>query len=344
MFPLFPIPDASSGAHQTPPRPDRADQPSTTFFPAQRADTTQQSVTRDVSAELPPAIGHVVVQRDYILPPAVGLFGDVLIARNGLFFRGSAPGIATVVMPLSPPLSPIPGALGIMAPSLTLTTPQIPSWLLQATLVACQEEARRADGPREVLFHFWFDKDRQLWTRFRPAQRQTYASCQPLDTGPGSSYERALCELHSHHVLAPHFSPTDDADETALRFYAVLGTVLTAPSLRLRLGYHGHFWSLSADTLFELPTGMLDAHSFGTAASSDADVHLKMGAEGEGEDEGEPDSSLNAGLNAAGDDEGAFDQRQTAAIQGASMRDACSRLLRWLLSTDTRGHNQGDDQ
>jgi len=336
MLSLFPNPDASSGAHQAPLHPDHADQPLSAFSPAHRAETTQPGVTQEVSAELPPAIGHVVVQRDHTLPPAVGLFGDVLIARNGLFFRGSAPGIAAVVMPLSPPLSPIPGALGMLAPSLTLTTPQIPSWLLHATLEACQEEARRAHGPREVVFHFWFDEDRQLWTRFRPAQRQTYASCQPLDTGPGSSYDRALCELHSHHVLAPHFSPTDDADETALRFYAVLGTVLTAPSLRLRLGYHGHFWSLPADTLFELPAGIRDAHSFASGASSGADVHLDMGAEGEGE----ADTSLKAALNAADDHEGAFDQRQTAATQMVSTRDACNRLLRWLYSTDTRGDDR----
>ena len=62
--------------------------------------------------------------------------------------------------------------------------------------------------------------------------------------------ETVVMDMHSHGAAPPYFSPTDNLDETRLRFYGVLGNVNTSPRWLFRLGIYGYWAELSQDALF----------------------------------------------------------------------------------------------
>jgi hypothetical protein len=48
-----------------------------------------------------------------------------------------------------------------------------------------------------------------------------------------------VMDIHSHGRSTPFFSPTDDQDETRLRFYGVIGSLDNVPRFTFRLGMYG---------------------------------------------------------------------------------------------------------
>ncbi|MFN7970791.1 MAG: Mov34/MPN/PAD-1 family protein [Acidobacteriota bacterium] len=103
-----------------------------------------------------------------------------------------------------------------------------------------------AERPLEVLFHLV--PGEMGWDLVEPPQEATATSVRPL---PGASTtSQALIEIHSHHGMGAFFSATDDEDEQGFRIYGVLGTIFTRPTLRLRVGVHGHFFPLKATEVF----------------------------------------------------------------------------------------------
>jgi PRTRC genetic system protein A len=62
--------------------------------------------------------------------------------------------------------------------------------------------------------------------------------------------ETVVMDIHSHGAALPYFSPTDDGDETRLRFYGVIGNLRGTPQWCFRLGIYGHWTELDRDTLF----------------------------------------------------------------------------------------------
>jgi hypothetical protein len=89
-----------------------------------------------------------------------------------------------------------------------------------------------------------------------PDQTRTAASCRPLEQGPGSSHDRALIEIHSHHSMRAEFSRIDDQDEQGFRLYGVIGRLNRQPEIRLRAGLYGYFWEIPAGLAMNLPAGL----------------------------------------------------------------------------------------
>lgn len=111
-----------------------------------------------------------------------------------------------------------------------------------------------ADQQVETLFHLtWSELNpyNDGWLVEEPEQERTATSCRPLESG--SSHERAILEIHSHHSMPARFSSQDDADETGFRLYAVIGELPRVPKIRLRVGVYGYFWEIPASWVMELP-------------------------------------------------------------------------------------------
>jgi hypothetical protein len=71
---------------------------------------------------------------------------------------------------------------------------------------------------------------------------------------------KALIDLHSHAVMDPFFSPTDNKDEQGFRIFAVIGKLNENPKICVRVGVYGTYWNIPADMVFELPGEIRDAY------------------------------------------------------------------------------------
>jgi hypothetical protein len=71
---------------------------------------------------------------------------------------------------------------------------------------------------------------------------------------------KALIDLHSHALLDPFFSRTDNKDEQGFRVFAVIGKVNENPEIRVRVGIYGNYWNIPASMIFELPGEIRDAY------------------------------------------------------------------------------------
>ena len=127
-------------------------------------------------------------------------------------------------------------------------------------------------APREALFHLSFDQDTHGsfvpdhilcmdgWHLEFPEQRATEDEVELIHKGYGTSEERAIIEVHSHHHGEAQFSEKDDRDEggCSFRVYGVLGTIFERPTITTRVGLFGNFMQYNASEFFELPEGLLD--------------------------------------------------------------------------------------
>jgi PRTRC genetic system protein A len=129
--------------------------------------------------------------------------------------------------------------------------PRVPAVFLECILVKARQAAL---GDLEMLFHLHHSSE---WFLDVPEQEQGGASCRSLDD---ASTNRAQIELHSHHSMAARFSSIDDHDEKGFKVYAVIGRVLEAPELRVRVGCHGYRWPIPAEWVFEMPEGVRDCN------------------------------------------------------------------------------------
>ena len=141
--------------------------------------------------------------------------------------------------------------------------PVVPAVLLAHILDRSAQEAERG---REVLFHLGYSPlcpTFEGWMLDEPPQTQTATSCRPLEDGPGSTHDRALIEVHSHHQMPARFSSQDNRDETGFRIYVVIGDYPHGGSaswqINVRVGVYGHFWHIPSDLVFENPGLVLDA-------------------------------------------------------------------------------------
>jgi hypothetical protein len=61
--------------------------------------------------------------------------------------------------------------------------------------------------------------------------------------------------------MEAYFSLEDDLDESVgFRVYAVLGTLDKSPTIRVRVGVHGHLLEIPACLVFDLPPGVRDVN------------------------------------------------------------------------------------
>ena len=85
------------------------------------------------------------------------------------------------------------------------------------------------------------------WKVFVPDQKTSLVSCKARGT-----FAYCPIEMHSHNMMDAFFSTTDDAEETGLRIYAVVGHVnRPVVDIRVRVGIYGHFWTIPYEWIFE---------------------------------------------------------------------------------------------
>lgn len=233
-----------------------------------------------------------MARRGELLPPVdEALLQDYVLAGNGIFTRGRRPGLEACI-PIAD--APVRG-LRPVDPYVAFGYPKVPAQILALIFQISQTIAKKE--PRETLFHLSFDppaiaggsdrsgplataggtdKNADLppapaacpchllcaagWHLEFPRQQGTADHVEAIEKGAGTSEERAVIEVHSHHEMDPVFSPTDDADEGTMSFrlYGVIGTIFSNPSIRVRVGLFGHFYEYPASEFFELPEGVSD--------------------------------------------------------------------------------------
>lgn len=204
-------------------------------------------------------IGHIIHRDATVwLPEQVGTLYDFIWAANGIFLHAKRDDLEVcfrVGYGDTRGLAPLDEIYRFEAP-------KVPFVHTMAMLGSAASWARQR---LETVFHLKhsplipFDGG---WLLTEPEQQRSGGACKPYDDGPGSSYEKAILELHSHHTMHAWFSDQDDRDEQGFRLYAVIGKLLDAqPEIRLRVGCYGYFWNIPAEWVLELPETMRDLHA-----------------------------------------------------------------------------------
>jgi hypothetical protein len=211
---------------------------------------------------------HFALHGEPIPPVDESLLLDYIVGSNGVYARGRRPGLE-VCMPVSFNLQPVRGLRNLES-YVQWGWPKVP---LLAVMMMLGKSRRVCEyEPREALFHLSFgdghDEFEQPsdhiacakgWHLIWPEQKATAESVIAVETGAGTSTERAIIELHSHHSMRAEFSSEDNKDESqGFRVYAVIGEIFTQPKIRARVGLFGHLWEFAASEFFELPEGLDD--------------------------------------------------------------------------------------
>lgn len=193
------------------------------------------------------ALAHPVdytIYKGQDLTPPRWLY-DYLLAKSGLYKRAESDHFSACV-PVGQRFD-LPG-LQDVSPSFHLNHPRVRLSTIQAAL----NDARRSSvgGFVETFYLFHWKRDR--WRVHRPPQRNHRASVQYATDFSYPEYQQSIVmELHTHPGEA-FFSAVDDADETGLRLYAVLGHIhRERPQVVLRVGVYGDSWVIPLDAVFE---------------------------------------------------------------------------------------------
>lgn len=207
---------------------------------------------------------HLATRGEHLPPVDESLLLDYVMAQNGTFARGRRPGLEVCV----PVAHYNVRGLRAIQPYAQWGYPRVPAELLALCFTVSQTVAR--DEPREALFHLSFDIEQHDtqpsghilcmagWHLEFPQQHATASRVEAINKGAGTSEERAIIEVHSHHHEFAFFSEDDDRDEGQMSFrvYGVLGRIFEQPTIRTRIGLFGHFFQYPATEFFEIPQGV----------------------------------------------------------------------------------------
>ena len=193
-------------------------------------------------------VQHLIVQDDGKLPPIPTCLYAYIMAGNGIFLYAKREDLEVLIRVSRATIAGLPA----LEPFVNM--PCVPAILPNHVLQASKENL-----PNEILFWFNFDHDRQVWSVDAPLQISTPASAVPINrTDPLGI--KALIDLHSHALLDPFFSRTDNRDEQGFRIFAVIGRVNEKPEILVRVGVYGNYWNIPASMIFELPEEIRDAY------------------------------------------------------------------------------------
>lgn len=184
----------------------------------------------------------------------VGMY-EYCLAANGVFVRAQRKGLYACI-----PVAEIMGqprvrGLGELEPVVRLDVGRV-----QVNLVNELLERARKWAPLENLtwlkpHEYW------LWMGKEPNQVRTSSSVRPVCPFD-LEWQDTLIDLHSHHIMRAFFSAQDDKDEMGgFRIFAVLGRVLKAPEIAVRVGIYGHFYEIDSRLVFDLPEGLADVNA-----------------------------------------------------------------------------------
>lgn len=180
------------------------------------------------------------------LPKSDAIFYQYVIAQNGIFVRAENAFLdaCVKVASLKGPTTAIRG-LQPLAGWVRLKLPKLPLTLLDAALADAQASVRANQLNETLSFVVWRNGRYHL---IRPNDQQ--ASPTAVMSNTVELAETVVMEMHSHGAALPYFSPTDNLDETRLRFYGVLGHAHADPRWLFRLGIYGYWVEISQDALF----------------------------------------------------------------------------------------------
>ena len=198
-----------------------------------------------------PISGHLVALKGE--PRLCGQLYDYITAAGGVYVRAARAEFDVVTRIARCEVR----GLADIEERFRLRLPRVPEELVIAMLDEAAAEGRRG---LEVLFHLCFEGGE--WILHTPTQEQSRVRCKATDDRDGSSHQRAVIEVHSHHEMRARFSAKDDADETGFRLYGVVGNLFEAPEIRLRVGVHGYMRELPAREVFEMPAGLIDCTEY----------------------------------------------------------------------------------
>jgi PRTRC genetic system protein A len=193
-------------------------------------------------------VHHLIVKDDGTLPLIPECLYAYIMAGNGVFLYAKRDDLE-VLIPIS--RATIAG-LPTLEPFVRI--PRVPAIWMRDILQESEEIL-----PNEILFWFNFDRDRQDWNVVAPRQICRPSSVFPVDKSD-SRGTKALIDLHSHALMEPFFSCTDNKDEQGFRIFAVLGKVNEKPEIRVRVGVYGNYWNIPASMIFDLPKEIQDAY------------------------------------------------------------------------------------
>lgn len=186
------------------------------------------------------------LHRASVLPPSDALFYQYVIAQNGVFVRAENDFVSAClpVTRLKEATAPVRG-LQPLNGWVRLKIPQIPLTLLETVIANAQVSAENGRLDETLSYVTWCNGRYRL---IKPNDQQASPSSVFSEmVEPG---ETVVMDIHSHGAAPPYFSPTDDRDETRLRFYGVIGNLRTTLQWCFRLGIYGHWAEIDRDTLF----------------------------------------------------------------------------------------------
>jgi hypothetical protein len=263
---------------------------------------------------------HLAVRGEHLPPVDESLLLDYVVGAEGVFARGRRPGIEACI-PIAE--GRVRGLAGVPT-YVQWGYPKVPATMLALIFAISQTISKKE--PREALFHLSFSRlvcgghvhCESGWHLEFPQQTATADHVEPVHKGAGTSEERALIEVHSHHYEPAFFSPQDDADEGTMSFriYGVIGTIFAQPAIRMRVGLFGHFFEYNASEFFEMPEGV-------------ADPMAEMSQERQDEPfTGLQDGSVDAGLFLL---EAVTPPGRTRTVDEIAFVCGCSRALIWQI-------------
>lgn len=183
-----------------------------------------------------------ILALDPTLPPVADMC-EYVVGAGGLYIRAEDSKMAAMV-PVALSAKPLTG-LVMVEPFAHLRVPRVPvAWLWSIC------KSAQAAMPAEAMYQLVHDDAARNshggWACARPKQSAGGAHVTFLD------FAEASVDLHSHNSMAAFFSGQDDADETGLRFYCVIGKLNSyRPQIAARVGVYGHTMRVPALTIFD---------------------------------------------------------------------------------------------
>jgi len=178
---------------------------------------------------------------------------DYILAGNGLWKRAHSRHFRATIPIVKVAVAGLPE---FHTYQVQLNTPPfpIPGRVLDPIL---EDAAQHAREGKEKMYQICRVSPGNGWRGWPRAPQRGWQVIMPAQRASGGQVryqnrdERdVVCDLHSHHTMHAYFSATDDRDEQGFRFYAVIGNLLEAPEISLRLGMYGDFLRIPATVIF----------------------------------------------------------------------------------------------
>jgi PRTRC genetic system protein A len=146
--------------------------------------------------------------------------------------------------------------------SWALNVPKIPATLLGTTVSFFRKVYEKFQS--EVFLQFFYDLNEEKYILHCPKQIVGGASVNYVNDENFEDDSKVLVfEIHSHGNMGAFWSPTDDGDEKADRFYGVIGNISRAfPEMKLRLSVGGHTSDEEFNDLFDSDEEMFHVENY----------------------------------------------------------------------------------